>query len=401
MTKPELSPFQWQDPFLLEADLQEDEALVVQMARQFASEKLLPIVSDWYLHEKTDPMIYQEFGKAGLLGTTLPTALSGVGASYKNYGLIAREMERIDSGFRSMLSVQSSLVIYPIMAYGTKQQHEKFLPDLVSGKKIGCFGLTEPSAGSDPAGIKTRATPIKQNGKKGYSLNGSKTWITNSPFADILVVWAKSDAHHGHIKGFILEKNMKGLATPKIEGKLSLRTSLTGEIHLSDVFVPEENLLLNIEGLKGPFGCLNRARFGIAFGVIGAGEDCWLRARDYALTRKQFNKPLASFQLVQLKLAEMQSEIALGFHAALRVADMFDNDKASPEVISLIKRNNSGKMLTIARMARDIHGGNGIQADYHVMRHAQNLETVNTYEGTHDIHGLILGRAQTNLQAFC
>ncbi len=400
MLKPELSPFQWQDPFLLDATLNEEEALSQQSARQFATEKLLPIVEEWYLQEKTDPAIYQEFGKAGLLGVTLSPDMGGIGASYTSYGLIAREMERVDSGFRSMLSVQSSLVIYPISAYGSREQHEKFLPDLLSGKKIGCFGLTEPTAGSDPGGMKTRAEPITQHGKKGYLLNGSKTWITNSPFADVLVIWAKSAAHEGQIKGFILEKGMAGLHCPKLEGKLSLRTSVTGEIHLGDVFVPEENLLPNVAGLKGPFGCLNRARFGIAFGVIGAGEDCWHRARDYALTRQQFGKPLAGFQLVQLKLAQMQTEITLGLNAVLRVARMMDDGTASPETISLIKRNNCIKMLDIARLARDIHGGNGIQSAYHVMRHSQNLETVNTYEGTHDIHALILGRAQTGLQAF-
>ena len=400
MLKPELSPFQWQDPFLLDATLNEEETLTRDAARQFATEKLLPIVEDWYLHEKTDPAIYQEFGKAGLLGVTLSPAMGGIGASYVSYGLIAREMERVDSGFRSMLSVQSSLVIYPIAAYGSAAQHEKYLPDLLAGKKIGCFGLTEPTAGSDPGGMKTRAVRATQNGKQGYIINGSKTWITNSPFADVLIVWAMSAAHDGQIKGFILEKGMAGLHCPKIDGKLSLRTSVTGEIHFSDVFVPEENILPNVAGLKGPFGCLNRARFGIAFGVIGAGEDCWHRARDYAMTRQQFNKPLAQFQLVQLKLAQMQTDISLGFNAALRVARMIDDGTASPEAISLIKRNNCMKMLDIARMARDIHGGNGIQTAYHVMRHSQNLETVNTYEGTHDIHALILGRAQTGLQAF-
>lgn len=395
-----MAPFQWQDALLLDAELGEEESLMRNAAREFAAAKLAPIVNDWYEKEQTDPTIYQEFGRAGLLGVTVPPDLGGIGASYVSYGLIAREMERVDSGFRSMISVQSSLVMFPIVHYGNTEQQQELLPDLLSGKKIGCFGLTEPTAGSDPGGMQTKAEKAKVGGKSGYLLNGSKTWITNSPIADVFIIWAKSLAHAGEIKGFVVAKGQKGLMTPKIEGKLSLRTSITGEIHMSDLFVPESALLPGASGLKGPFGCLNRARFGIAFGVLGAAEDCWHRSLEYAKTRKQFGKALANFQLVQLKLADMQTEISLGLNAALRVGRLLDGGSAAPEMISLIKRNNCMKALTIARMARDIHGGNGIQSAYHVMRHAQNLETVNTYEGTHDIHALILGRAQTGLQAF-
>ena len=335
-------------------------------------------------------------GAQGLLGVTVPEQYGGIGAGYVSYGLVAREVERVDSGYRSMMSVQSSLVMYPIYAYGSEAQREKYLPKLASGEWIGCFGLTEPDAGSDPAGMKTRA--IKTDG--GYRLKGAKMWISNAPIADVFVVWAKSEAHGGKIRGFVLEKGMKGLSAPKIGGKLSLRASITGEIVLDDVEVGEEALLPNVEGLKGPFGCLNRARFGIAWGVMGAAEFCWMQARQYGLDRKQFDKPLAGTQLYQKKLADMQTEIALGLQAALRVGRLMDSAKAAPEMISLIKRNNCGKALDIARMARDMHGGNGIQIEYGVMRHAANLETVNTYEGTHDVHALILGRAQTGLQAF-
>jgi glutaryl-CoA dehydrogenase len=330
------------------------------------------------------------------LGITIPEAYGGLGAGYVTYGLVAREIERVDSGYRSMMSVQSSLVIYPIYAYGSEAQRQKYLPKLISGEWIGCFGLTEPEAGSDPAGMRTRATKLDG----GYRITGSKMWISNAPIADVFVVWAKSDAHGGAIKGFILEKGMKGLSAPKIEGKLSLRASITGEISMVDVEVGEEAILPEVSGLKGPFGCLNRARYGIAWGAMGAAEDCWLAARDYGMDRKQFGKPLAGTQLFQKKLADAQTEIALGLQAALQVGRLMDQGAAAPEMISLIKRNNCGKALDIARAARDMHGGNGIQAAYHVMRHAMNLETVNTYEGTHDVHALILGRAQTGLQAF-
>jgi len=335
-------------------------------------------------------------GEAGLLGATLPESYGGLGASYVTYGLIAREIERVDSGYRSMMSVQSSLVIYPIYAYGSEAQREKYLPGLCSGELIGCFGLTEPDAGSDPAGMKTRA----EKTETGYRLSGSKMWISNSPFADVFVVWAKSDAHGGKIRGFVLERGMQGLSAPKIEGKLSLRASTTGEIVMDGVEVGEDALLPHVEGLKGPFGCLNRARYGIAWGVMGAAEFCWHAARQYGLDRKQFNKPLAQTQLFQKKLADMQTEIVLGLQAALQVGRLMDAADAAPEMISLIKRNNCGKALDIARMARDMHGGNGISEEYQVIRHMVNLETVNTYEGTHDVHALILGRAQTGLQAF-
>jgi glutaryl-CoA dehydrogenase len=335
-------------------------------------------------------------GASGLLGVTVPEEYGGAGASYVAYGLVAREVERIDSGFRSMMSVQSSLVMFPIHAYGSEEQKQKYLPGLASGELIGCFGLTEPEAGSDPAGMKTRAEKIDG----GYRLTGSKMWISNSPIADVFVVWAKSDAHGGKVCGFVLEKRMKGLSAPKIGGKLSLRASITGEIVMNGVEVGEDALLPGIVGMGGPFGCLNRARYGISWGVMGAAEDCWMRAHSYGMERKQFGRPLAATQLYQKKLADMQTEIALGLQGALRVGQLMDQGKFAPEMISIVKRNNCGKALDVARMARDMHGGNGIQIGYHVMRHAQNLETVNTYEGTHDVHALILGRAQTGLQAF-
>ncbi|NBV62545.1 MAG: acyl-CoA dehydrogenase, partial [Rhodobacteraceae bacterium] len=353
-------------------------------------------VTEAYLNETTAPELFPMMGEMGLLGVTVPETYGGIGASYVSYGLIARAVERVDSGYRSMMSVQSSLVIYPIHAYGSEAQKQKYLPKLISGALIGCFGLTEPEAGSDPAGMKTTATKTAD----GYVLNGAKMWISNAPIADVFIVWAKSEAHGGKIRGFILEKGMKGLSAPKIEGKLSLRASVTGEIVMDQVAVPEDALLPNVEGLKGPFGCLNRARYGIAWGVMGAAEDCWHRARQYGLDRRQFDRPLAQTQLFQKKLADMQTEIALGLQGALRAGRMMDEGSCAPELISLIKRNNCGKALAVARDARDMHGGNGIMAEYHVMRHAQNLETVNTYEGTHDVHALILGRAQTGLQAF-
>ena len=395
-TKPASAVFDWADPFLLEDQLSDDERMIRDSAASYAADKLMPRVIDAYEKETAAPEIFAEMGAMGLLGATIPEEYGGVGAGYVSYGLIAREIERVDSGYRSMMSVQSSLVMYPIHAYGSEEQRKKYLPKLASGEWIGCFGLTEPDAGSDPAGMKTRAgkTP------GGYVLNGSKMWISNSPFADVFVVWAKSDAHDGRIRGFVLEKGMKGLSAPKIGGKLSLRASTTGEIVMDHVEVGEEALLPDVEGLKGPFGCLNRARYGISWGVMGAAEDCWHRSRQYGLDRKQFGKPLAQTQLFQKKLADMQTEIALGLQSSLRVGRLFDEGRMAPEMISIVKRNNCGKALDIARQARDMHGGNGIQQEYHVMRHAQNLETVNTYEGTHDVHALILGRAQTGLQAF-
>ncbi|MCZ8271251.1 MAG: acyl-CoA dehydrogenase [Beijerinckiaceae bacterium] len=389
-------PLNWSDPFLLDEQLTEDERMIRDSAAAFAAEKLAPRVQEAYLNEQTDPAIFREMGAVGLLGVTIPEAYGGIGASYVIYGLVAREVERIDSGYRSMMSVQSSLVMYPIYTYGSEAQRKKYLPKLASGEFIGCFGLTEPDAGSDPAGMKTRA----EKTANGYRLNGAKTWISNSPIADVFVVWAKSDAHGGKIRGFVLEKGMKGLSAPKIGGKLSLRASITGEIVLADVEVGEDALLPNIEGLAGPFGCLNRARYGISWGAMGAAEDCFHRARQYGLDRKQFNKPLAQTQLFQKKLADMQTEITLGLQGSLRVGRLMDEGRFAPEMISIVKRNNCGKALDIARQARDMHGGNGIQIEYHVMRHAQNLETVNTYEGTHDVHALILGRAITGLQAF-
>jgi len=395
-SKPDMERFSWEDPFLLADQLTEEERMLSDAARAYAADKLSPRVEHAYLNEVTDPAIFREMGEMGLLGVTVPEEYGGLGAGYVSYGLIAREVERVDSGYRSMMSVQSSLVMYPIYAYGSEEQRQKYLPRLAAGELIGCFGLTEPDAGSDPGGMKTRA--VKTAG--GYRLKGAKMWISNSPIADVFVVWAKSEAHGGKIRGFILEKGMKGLSAPKIGGKLSLRASITGEIVMDDVEVGEDALLPNAEGLKGPFGCLNRARYGIAWGVLGAAEDCWMRARQYGLDRTQFGRPLAQTQLFQKKLADMQTEITLGLQACLRVGRLFDEGRAAPEMISLIKRNNAGKALQIAREARDMHGGNGIQIEYQVMRHAQNLESVNTYEGTHDVHALILGRAQTGLQAF-
>ena len=395
-SNPSLSSFSWEDPFLLEDQLTEEERMIRDSAKSFAENTLMPRVTDAYLNETAAPELFPMMGEMGLLGVTVPEQYGGIGAGYTAYGLVAREVERVDSGYRSMMSVQSSLVMYPIYAYGSENQRMKYLPKLASGEFIGCFGLTEPDAGSDPGGMKTVAKKIAG----GYVLNGSKMWISNSPFADVFVVWAKSEAHDGKIRGFILEKGMKGLSAPKIEGKLSLRASTTGEIVLENVEVSEDQLLPNVSGLKGPFGCLNRARYGISWGVMGAAEDCWFRSRQYGLDRKQFNKPLAGTQLFQKKLADMQTEIALGLQASLRVGRLMDEGRAAPEMISIVKRNNCGKALDIARQARDMHGGNGIQAEYHVMRHASNLETVNTYEGAHDVHALILGRAQTGIQAF-
>ena len=388
--------FDWSDPLRLEEQLTEEERLIRDTTRAFAQEKLLPRIVDAYQHEGTHPELFGEFGSLGLLGITVPSEYGGAGASYVAYGLATREIERVDSGYRSMMSVQSSLVMYPILAYGSEEQRRRYLPKLVTGEWIGCFGLTEPTAGSDPAGMRTRA----ERTSGGYRLTGAKTWISNSPIADVFVVWARSAAHGGEVRGFVLEKGMQGLEAPRIEGKLSLRASVTGEIVMRDVEVPESALLPGVSGLKGPFGCLNRARYGIAWGVMGAAEDCWQRSRAYGLERHQFGRPLAQTQLFQKKLADMQTEIALGLQAALRVGRLFDTGRATPEMVSIIKRNNCGKALEMARLARDMHGGNGIQIGYHVMRHAQNLETVNTYEGTHDIHALILGRAQTGLQAF-
>ena len=395
-TGPSLAPFDWADPFHVSAQLTEEERMVADSARAYAQDKLMSRVSDAYLNERVAPEIFAEMGEMGLLGVTIPEAYGGLGAGYVTYGLVAREVERVDSGYRSMMSVQSSLVMYPIHAYGSETQRQKYLPGLAAGRLIGCFGLTEPDAGSDPAGMKT----VAKKTADGYVLNGAKMWISNSPIADVFIVWAKSEAHGGAIRGFVLEKGMKGLSAPKIGGKLSLRASVTGEIVMTDVAVGKDALLPGVEGLKGPFGCLNRARYGIAWGVMGAAEDCWHRARQYGLDRVQFGRPLAQTQLFQKKLADMQTEIALGLQAALRAGRMLEDGSCAPEVISLIKRNNCGKALDIARGARDMHGGNGIMAEYHVMRHAQNLETVNTYEGTHDVHALILGRAQTGLQAF-
>jgi glutaryl-CoA dehydrogenase len=390
--------FVWEDPFLIEDQLSEDERMVRDGAAAFAADKLAPRIEDAYLNETFDTAIFREMGEAGLLGINIPEEFGGLGANYVTYGLVAREVERVDSGYRSMMSVQSSLVMYPIYAYGSDEQRKKYLPKLASGEWIGCFGLTEPDAGSDPGGMKTRA----EKTANGYKLSGSKMWISNAPVADVFVVWAKLKGEDGkdEIRGFVLEKGMKGLSAPMIGGKLSLRASITGEVVMEGVEVGEDALLPNVAGLKGPFGCLNRARFGISWGSMGAAEDCWHRARQYGLDRKQFGKPLAGTQLYQKKLADMQTEIALGLQASLRVGRLLDEGKMAPEMISIVKRNNCGKALDIARQARDMHGGNGIQIGYHVMRHAQNLETVNTYEGTHDVHALILGRAQTGIQAF-
>ncbi len=393
---PKAAAFLWDDPLLLEDQLSEDERMIRDTARDYAQAKLQPRILEAYRDEKTDRTIFDEMGDLGLLGVTLPEVYGGSAASYVAYGLVAREVERVDSGYRSMMSVQSSLVMFPIHAYGSEAQRLKYLPKLAAGHWVGCFGLTEPDAGSDPGGMRTRAERIDG----GYRLTGAKTWISNAPIADVFVVWAKSDAHDGAIRGFILEKGLKGLSAPRIGNKLSLRASVTGEIAMQGVEVSEDALLPNASGLKGPFGCLNRARYGISWGVMGAAEDCWHRARGYTLERKQFGRPLAATQLIQKKLADMQTEITLGLQASLRVGRLMDEGRMAPEMISLIKRNNCGKALDIARLARDMHGGNGITSEYHVMRHSQNLETVNTYEGTHDIHALILGRAQTGLQAF-
>ena len=392
----EMGRFDWSDPFGLDAQLTDEERMVRDAARDYAQGELLPRVTSAYLEERFDREIMAEMGALGLLGATIPEAYGGAGLGYVSYGLVAREVERVDSGYRSAMSVQSSLVMHPINAYGTEAQKRKYLPRLATGEWVGCFGLTEPDAGSDPGGMRTRAAKIDG----GYRLTGSKMWITNSPIADVFVVWAKSEAHGGGIKGFVLEKGMKGLSAPKIEGKLSLRASITGEIVMDGVEVGEDALLPEVQGLKGPFGCLNRARYGIAWGSMGAAEACFHAARQYTLDRAQFGKPLAANQLVQLKLANMETEIALGLQAALRAGRMFDEGTLAPEAISIIKRNNCGKALDIARIARDMHGGNGISAEFHVMRHAINLETVNTDEGTHDVHGLILGRAITGIAAF-
>jgi glutaryl-CoA dehydrogenase len=385
--------FTWDDPLLLDEVLTEDERMIRDSARQFCQERLLPRVQEAFRKEHFHREIMNEFGEMGFLGATLDShGCAGIG--YVSYGLMAREVERIDSGYRSAFSVQSSLVMFPIHAYGSEAQKDKYLPKLRTGEWVGCFGLTEPDAGSDPSSMRTRAKKVDG----GYILNGSKTWITNAPIADVAVVWAKDD--EGILRGFVLERGMKGLTFPKIEGKFRLRASVTGMIMMDEVFVPEENRLPGVRSLAGPFSCLNRARYGIAWGSMGAAEDCWHRARDYTLQRKMFGKPLAQTQLVQKKLADMQTEITLGLHAVLRVGRLFDEHKAAPEMISLVKRNNCGKALDIARVSRDMHGGNGIVDEYHVIRHVMNLETVNTYEGTHDVHALILGRAQTGLNAF-
>ncbi len=396
VTKSTRTPFSWDDPFRLEDQLTEEERMIRDTARSYVEDKLMPRVTDAFANESVEPEIFREMGALGLLGVTIPEEYGGVGAGYVSYGLVSREVERCDSGYRSMMSVQSSLVMYPIHAYGSEEQRQKYLPGLASGELIGCFGLTEPDAGSDPAGMKTRATKVQG----GYVLSGAKMWISNAPIADVFVVWAKSDAHDGAIRGFVLEKGMAGLSAPKIEKKMSLRASVTGEIVMDGVEVPEDAILPNVEGLKGPFGCLNRARYGISWGSMGAAEFCWHAARQYGLDRKQFDKPLAQTQLFQKKLADMQTEIAMGLQGSLRVGRLMDESGFAPEMISIVKRNNCGKALDIARMARDMHGGNGISLEFHVIRHVMNLETVNTYEGTHDVHALILGRAQTGLQAF-
>jgi glutaryl-CoA dehydrogenase len=396
MSEAKIARFDWADPFALEAQLSDEERLVRDTAEGYAQEKLLPRVTSAFLDERFDREIMTEMGELGLLGATIPHDYGGAGLNYVSYGLVARAVERVDSGYRSAMSVQSSLVMYPIYAYGSEAQRRKYLPKLATGEWVGCFGLTEPDAGSDPGGMRTRAEKVDG----GYRLSGAKMWITNSPIADVFVVWAKSDAHGGRIRGFVLEKGMAGLSAPKIREKLSLRASVTGEIVMDGVEVPEESLFPEIEGLKGPFGCLNRARYGIAWGAMGAAEACFEAARRYTLERQQFGRPLAATQLVQMKLANMATEISLGLQAALRVGRRFDEGELIPETISLIKRNNVGKALDIARVARDMHGGNGISAEFHVMRHSSNLETVNTYEGTHDVHGLILGRAITGISAF-
>ena len=385
--------FKWDDPFFVEDQLSEEERLVRDSARDYAQDKLMPRVVEMHRDETFDRDIFYEMGKLGLFGTTIPTKYGGAALNNVCYGLVAREIERVDSGYRSMLSVQASLVMHPIFTYGTEKQKDKYLPKLASGDFIGCFGLTEPDHGSDPGSMNTKAEPTSD----GYLLTGNKMWISNSPVADVFIIWAKVD---GAIRGFILEKGMEGLSTPKIEGKFSLRTSVTGEVVMDQVFVPEENAFPDVAGLGGPFGCLNKARYGICWGVIGAAEFCWHAARQYTLDRKQFGRPLAANQLIQKKLADMQTEIALGLQGILRVGRLMDDNRCPTEDISMLKRNNAGKALEIARMARDMHGGNGISEEYHVIRHLLNLETVNTYEGTHDIHALILGRAQTGIQAF-
>ncbi|WP_424179920.1 acyl-CoA dehydrogenase [Yoonia sp. TsM2_T14_4] len=393
---PDLNRFNWEDPFSFDAQLSEEERMMRDAAKAYAQDKLQPRVIAAYRDEQTDADIFREMGAMGLLGVTIPEEYGGLGGSYVSYGLVAREVERVDSGYRSMMSVQSSLVMYPIYAYGSEEQRQKYLPKLASGEWIGCFGLTEPDAGSDPSAMKTTAKKTAT----GYTISGAKMWISNSPIADVFVVWAKSEAHGGKIRGFVLEKGMKGLSAPKVGGKLSLRASITGEIVMDGVEVGEDALLPNVEGLKGPFGCLNRARYGISWGVLGAAEFCMHAARQYGLDRKQFGKPLAQTQLQQVKLANMLTEISLGLQASLRVGRLLDEAQAAPEMISIIKRNNCGKALDIARMSRDMHGGNGISEEYQIMRHMVNLETVNTYEGTHDVHALIIGRAITGLQAF-
>jgi len=394
--EPQILPFDWADPFDLDHQLTDEERMVRDTAHAYAQDKLQPRVTEAYLNESFDREILREMGSLGLIGATIPEEFGGAGLGYVSYGLIAREVERVDSGYRSAMSVQSSLVMHPINAYGTDEQRRKYLPGLAKGELVGCFGLTEPDAGSDPGGMRTRAAKTAD----GYRLSGSKMWITNSPIADVFVVWAKSEAHGGAIKGFVLEKGMKGLSAPKIKEKLSLRASITGEIVMDEVEVGEDALLPNVEGLKGPFGCLNRARYGIGWGSMGAAEACYAAARQYTLDRKQFGRPLAANQIVQLKLANMLTEITLGLQAALRVGRRMEEGKLIPETISLLKRNNCGKALDIARIARDMHGGNGISAEFQVMRHAANLETVNTYEGTHDVHALIMGRAITGISAF-
>ena len=390
------APFDWADPFALDAQLSEEERQVRDTAEAYAQEKLLPRVTRAYLDESFDPEILREMGALGLLGATLPVEYGGAGLNHVSYGLVNRAVERVDSGYRSAMSVQSSLSMYPIYAYGTEEQRRHYLPRMATGECVGCFGLTEPDAGSDPGSMRTHARKIDG----GYLLSGAKMWITNAPIADVFIVWAKSDAHEGRIKGFLLDKGMKGLSTPQVKEKLSLRASVTGEVVMDEVEVPEANLLPGASGLGGPFGCLNRARYGIAWGAMGAAEACYGAARSYTLDRRQFGRPLAATQLVQLKLANMVTDIALGLQAALRIGRQIDAGDLVPENISLIKRNNAGKALDIARVARDMHGGNGISAEFHVMRHAANLETVNTYEGTHDVHGLILGRAITGISAF-
>ena len=385
--------YRWDDPLWLEGQLSEDERLVRDTARDYAQDKLMPRIVEANRNEHFDPEIIREMGALGLMGSTLPEEYGGAGVNHVCYGLTAREIERVDSSYRSVMSVQSSLVMHPIHVYGSEDQRQKYLPKLATGELIGCFGLTEPDFGSDPGGMATRAEKVDG----GYALTGNKMWISNSPIADVMIIWGKLD---GVIRGFIVEKGAEGLSTPKIEGKFSLRAAITGEVVMDKVFVPEENLLPNAEGLKGPFGCLNKARFGIAWGALGAAEFCWHAARQYTLDRKQFGRPLAANQLIQKKLADMQTEITIGLQACLRVAQMLDDGDCPPENISLIKRNSAGKALDIARMARDMHGGNGICDEFHVIRHCMNLESVNTYEGTHDIHALILGRAQTGIQAF-